>query len=341
MKTKILPFSGDMIPEAARLLATRHLRNRTKLPLLPQRFEDEQAACESIEALYNKRLHLGYAAFRHGRMVAYLIGEYTTQPWGRCGYVYLPGYALAEDEDPSILQDLYALLGDDWVENGVFSHSLYISAADQHIIDALFHIGFGRERVDGLIDLRTLNIPEVEDPVGLTVRVAGMGDNELLGSLSHIIMNALAGAPSWHPTVPEIYQELKDGWSELADDKDWRVWMAVENGQALGTAGFRPVEKEDPQILVPSPRTIYLSVVATRPEARGRGIANLLTWRGLEEARKNGFEFCYTNWISQNFLAARYWPRFGFTDVAYRLSKRINPMIAWTAPPRPSRNTNT
>ena len=88
-------------------------------------------------------------------MTAYLLGDFTVQPWGRCGYVYLPGYALAEGESVTTIQDLYALLGEDWVKKGIFSHGLYISAADADVIDALFEIGFGKERVDALMDLRT------------------------------------------------------------------------------------------------------------------------------------------------------------------------------------------
>jgi hypothetical protein len=34
-------------------------------------------------------------------------------------------------------------------------------------------------------------------------------------------------------------------------------------------------------------------------------------------------------WISPNFWAARFWPRFGFKDAAYRLAKKVSPMIAW------------
>jgi hypothetical protein len=31
----------------------------------------------------------------------------------------------------------------------------------------------------------------------------------------------------------------------------------------------------------------------------------------------------------KSVLASRFWPRFGFKDVAYRVSKKVNPMIAW------------
>lgn len=329
MKTEIVAFTGNMLPEASKLLAERHARNRKSLSLLPARFEDPQVTIKAIEALWQNKLKNGYAAFRDGKMVAYLIGEInTTQSWGRSGYVYLPGYALAKGENPAILQDLYALLGDDWVKKGCFNHYLYISAADEAVLQALFDLGFGKERVDALLDLGSLKIPEVEEPNGVTIRQAGKGDNAYLGSLSNVIFRALAKAPYWHPTMPEDWSDLYEGWSELADDPEWTVWLALENNAALGTVGFRPEAEEATQMLA-SPRTMYLSVAATKPETRGRGISTALSWRGLEHARKAGFEICYTNWISPNFLASRFWPRFGFKDVAYRVAKKVSPMIAW------------
>jgi GNAT superfamily N-acetyltransferase len=328
MKPESLPFTNEMIPDAGRLLAQRHTCNRKNLPLLPARFEDPQITTKAVETLWQKKLKNGYAALRDGKLIAYLLGELVVQPWGRCGYVYLSGYALGEGEKPSVLQDLYSLLGNDWVNKGCFNHYLYLSAADDQVIEALFDLGFGKERVDALMDLVTLAVPKMKEPAGMAIRRAGPGDNEHLGSLSDIIFRALANPPYWHPTVPEDWDELHEGWSELADDQEWTIWVALENDEALGTVGFRPEWEEDTQMLV-SPRTVYLSVAATKTEARGRGISTVLTWHGLAQARKDGFEICYTNWISPNLLASRFWPRFGFKDVAYRLVKRIDPMIAW------------
>ncbi len=329
MQLDIKPFTEEMIPRAGQLLAQRHKRNRANFPLLPIRFEETQISEGAVRSTWQAKLKHGYAAFRDGQMIGYLIGEHVVQPWGRCGYVYLPGYALADDESATVLQDLYAHLGDDWVRAGVFSHGLYVSAADVDIIQAWFDIGFGKERVDAMLDLRPLDIPKVDDPTDVTVRRAGKGDSEHLGNLSHIIMEALSNPPYWHPTIPEDYPELREGWSELADDQEWKVWLALEKDEAFGCAGFVE-KKEDDTDMLAAPKTVYLSVAATTPKARGRGVANVLTWRGLDDARKDGFEICYTNWISPNFLASRYWPRFGFEDVSYRLSKRIEPMIAWT-----------
>jgi GNAT superfamily N-acetyltransferase len=328
VKPEYLPFSEEMIPAAGKLLAARHTQNRMSLSLLPERFEDLQVTTRAVEAQYQKKYRNGYAAFRNGQMVAYLLGEYVLQPWGRCGYVYLPGYALAENESPAMIQDLYARLGDDWVLQGAFSHGLYISAADAQVITALFDLGFGKERVDALVNLHALDFPETEKPAGITIRQAGPGDNAHLGSLSDLIMRALAQAPYWHPTVPEDWEELREGWSELAGDDDWTVWLALQDGEALGTVGFTPQTETDTDMLA-APKSIYLSVAATKPASRGRGISTSLTWHGLEQAREAGFAVCYTNWISPNLLASRHWLRYGFREVAYRLAKRIAPMISW------------
>jgi len=267
MKTELIPFTKQLLPEAGKLLGERHQHNRLLLPELPARFEEAPVATKAIEALLAKKTTNGFASIRDGKLVAYLIGETMTQAWGRSGYAYLPGYALAEGESPALIQDLYTLLGDEWVKKGCFNHYLYISAADTQVIEALFDLGFGKERVDALLDLRTAAIPQVEEPVGITIRQAGKGDNDYLGSLSDVIFRALAEAPNWHPTVPEDWDELREGWSELADDKEWTVWLALENNETLGMVGFRPQQEEATQMLA-SPRTVYLSVAATKPQAR-------------------------------------------------------------------------
>ena len=79
MKTEIKPFSAEMIPLAGNLLSARHKRNRAKLSLLPERFEDSTVAGKAVEALWQKKFKNGYAAFRDGKMTAYLIGDFTVQ----------------------------------------------------------------------------------------------------------------------------------------------------------------------------------------------------------------------------------------------------------------------
>lgn len=317
-----------MIPDASVLLAQRHQRNRLGLPELPLRFQAEQVAAQAIETLLAKQTTSGLAALRDGKLVAYLIGETTTQPWGRCGYVYLPGYALAEGASPEVFQDLYALLGEEWNQKGYFDHYAYISAADQDVVDAWFNLGFGKERVDALLDLRTAQIPDVEDPTGIAIRRVVRGDNGYLSHLSDTIWRHQTRAPRWHPMLPEDIAKHAEGWAEIAETASDMAYLAFEGQEAVGSIGFYVGEEKDDDMTIP-PHCRYMSIAATQESMRGRGIGTALAWHGLRQVRGNGDEYCLTNWQSANLLAARFWPRFGFKPVAFRLARRINPMIAW------------
>ena len=333
MKTKLVPFAKDMTHEAGQLLVERHQRNRKVLPILPDRFENIDIAVKAITALMEKKNTSGYAAMRNGKMVAYFLGTTTNQPWGRCGWVYPPGSALAEGESVEILQDMYVLLGDDWVKRGVFIHHTYLSAADKDLVEAWFNLGFGKERIDAILDLNKIEIPEIKAPKGIQVRRAESGDNEHLAGMSHLIMRELEKAPYWHPTPPEEYPKLREGWAELADDQTIDVWLALERGKTVGSIAswetMHPEEETDTNMYA-NQNIFSFSVAATQPERRGQGIMTALTWTCLAHNRDQGFEYCYTNWISPNLAASRFWPRFGYEEVSYRLTKNINPMISWT-----------
>ena len=329
MKSEIVPFTSEMISAAADLLAKRHHCQRQRLPLLPLRFAETAVVGEALTSLLQKPTTSGHAAMRGGQMVAYLLGGWTVEPWGRCGWIHLPGSALAEGENAATLQNLYVLLGDDWTKRGVFMHHIYLSVAERDVIEAFFNLDFGKERIDAILDFRSIAIPEVEEPPGIEIRRAGPGDNDLLSSVSPIIFRELAKPPYWHPTPPETWAKIAEGWAELADEPEVNVWLAMESDRALGCIGFWAYEGSDEDMLS-APKMSYLSVAATREEARGRGIATALTWRGLEHCREQGDEYCISNWISPNLSASRFWPRFGFQEVAYRLTRNINPMIAWT-----------
>lgn len=325
---EILPFTQEMIPDASALLALRHQRDRLARPELPSRFEEPAVAARAIQTVLEKPSASGFAALRAGKLVAYLVGETTVQPWARCGYVYLPGCALAEGENPQLLQDLYALLGDEWNRRGCFDHYVYLSAPDTQVVAAWFDLGFGKEREDALLEMRSLAIPQAEIPIGIEIRRAGKGDEQHLAALSDTIWRHQTRAPRWHPITPEETARQAEGWAQAVDSPDDLVFLAFEDGHAVGSLGFFVEEEVDGDMTVP-PRCRYMTIAATRESARGHGIGTALTWHGLKQVSGSDDEFILTNWQSANLLAARFWRRFGFKPVAYRLARRVNAMIAW------------
>ena len=75
MKTELLPFTKEMIPDAGRLLAQRQNETANACPCCPSDLKTRRWQSKLCEALWQEKLKSGYAAFRDGRMVAYLIGE--------------------------------------------------------------------------------------------------------------------------------------------------------------------------------------------------------------------------------------------------------------------------
>lgn len=73
--TVIVPFAPDLFPGAARLLAQRHQRDRTFLPVLPERFAEPAVAEQAIAAAWQRKQASGVAALVDDQVVAYLIGD--------------------------------------------------------------------------------------------------------------------------------------------------------------------------------------------------------------------------------------------------------------------------
>jgi GNAT superfamily N-acetyltransferase len=329
MKTDILPFNAEMIGNAAVLLAQRHKRERQILPFLPARYEDVAEAETAVRYALDKDLSGGYAAFRGGIMVAYLVGNISIETWGRVGWVWLPGSALADGESPRTLQDLYVRLGDDWVSQGVFTHQVYQTIGDSAVIKAWFDLDFGKERIDAVSDFREYDVPDFKVPEGIEIRRGKPGDEAAMAEMSGIIMRELAKPPYWHPTPPERWPILEEGYAELVTDPEVRLWLAFDGDEALGMIGFWD-EPESPENMLVGPNYFTFSIAATKDAARGRGIGTALCWTGLKHYRDEGYIYCYNNWISPNLSASRMWPRFGFNEASYRLARTINPMISWT-----------
>lgn len=329
MPIDIVPLQDDLLDDAAELLAQRHTRDRQVLPDLPPQFVDFAGARRAIEAVRKRPHASGVAALAHGRLLGYLIGDMVLDPvWGRQAWVRLPGYALAPDQPPDRIHDLYAMLGAHWVTYGCFEHFALVPVADPTLIDAWFRLSFGLQQIYALLALGTLDLPSPVVPPGITIRQAGPDDRTVLADLSDLIWRHQTRAPAWGIHLPETAAEVRAGWAELVDDSTVVVWLACEDGQAVGSQGYWPADATDEAMHIPE-HCARMSVAGTRDMVRGRGIMSALTHHGLAQARERGYHFCETDWRSTNLLAARFWPRQGFRPTTYRLVRRIDERIAW------------
>jgi hypothetical protein len=326
---QIIPFTDEMLPEAGELLALRQGRLRATCPELPAAFAEPAAARAAVEAVWRREWADGVAALRGGRMVGYLIGDMVLDTlWGRSGWVRFAGCALAEEQDPEVVRDLYAALGARWVSWGCFAHSALMPAADAALVAMWFALAFGIEHVYALADLANLDLSPRPVPSGVEIRPAGPQDRPFLEELSDVIWRHLVKAPCWGIHLPERQERHRREWGDLAADPEGRIWLAFTEGEATGIQGYFPAQASVDDPLTPGECT-ELCVAGTREWARGRGIGQALTRLGMAHERSAGYRFCLTDWRSTNLEASRFWPRQGFRSTVLRLARRVDSRIAW------------
>ncbi len=326
MSLTMLPFRDELLADAAALLARRHRRDRLVMPLLPERFEDPANARVALEAAWRRPRANGVAAFQGDRLVGFLFGSTDFDELrGRSAWVWFAGHALDDGVDPDLYRDLYAAAAPAWLGQGCFNHYAQLPAADRTVLDAWFALGFGHEQVYGLQALEQAGPPAGELP--FEIRRATAADRDIF-DVHGLIWRYNTGAPVWAPIPPEFAAEIREGYAEILGDENWLIWLALREGRVLGFQGYS-TEKAGPDNLLIPDDCIELSVAATRPEERGRGVGHALTAHGLAEARSRGFRYCVTDWRATSLLSSRFWPQQGFQPAMYRLGRLIDPRIAW------------
>lgn len=336
MGIEIVPFHEELLPGAADLLAGRQKRDRTVSPLLPARFEQPKTAMAAVREIWHKPWTRGVAAMRDGRLMGFLMGEAKFDTLrGRHVWVHLPGHALAEDAPPDLYSDLYAAVGPLWLQLGAFDHFVMMPAANRAYLDAWFALSFGQEQAHGMRSL-TEPLPEPVETPGVRIRRASDADRDaMVEEMSPLLRRHLSGPPVWGVALPEYVWPMREGFAEMLTDENVHVWLAEavdvgETGRVLGYQAYYPAFPADDNLTIPlSDRTVLLEVAATLPEMRGRGIGRALTRAGLADAAAGGYRVCVADWRTTNIEASRFWPRQGFDIAVYRLTRKVDPRIAW------------
>lgn len=334
---EIAAFHEGLLPAAAELLARRHRRDRAALPLLAARFEETRPALAAVREVWHKPMTSGVAAWRDGRLIGYLMGEAQFDTLrGRHVWVHLAGHALAEDAPPDLYATLYAAAGPAWLARGAFDHYVMMPAGDRAGLDAWYGLSFGREQAHATRSLAE-PLPDPVDIPGVVIRPATPDDRDaLVEEMSPLLRRHLAAPPVWAASLPEHLRAVREGFAEMLEGDTARVWLAVAEGaetaRVLGYQAYFPARPSDDNLMVSiNDRTTVLEVAATRPEARGRGIGRALTRVGLAAAAAAGYKLCITDWRTANVEAARFWPQMGFQTVVYRLTRKVDPRVAWAS----------
>lgn len=332
-KVHIVPFTADHLPQAGDLLAARHRHERTVLPDLPAQYADTTAARAAVAAVWQRPRTSGVVGLAGERMLGFMFGEAVIDTQrGRIAWIPLAGHALAPQADAEVYRDLYAAAGPAWLAQGCFDHFIMLTAADPAVREAWFALGFGKEQAHGLCRLPRAAVFDTVTDEAIKIRAATAADKPVLRELAPLLSRHFAAAPCWGVSLPERVDELRQGYADIVDDAEAIAWLAEIDDRVVGFQVYWPLPMTDENPLIPE-QCAVLSVAGTRAAYRGRGINRALTRHGLADLAARGYRVCETDWRIANLEADRMWPRQGFRPAVFRLTRKIDPRIAWATGP--------
>src|SRR3954470_23890381 len=132
----VRPFEDADLAAAGRLLAARHVEHRRHVPLLAERYENDEDATAEVAAAWSTEGASGAVAIDNGQVVGYLIGAPkgdTMSMWGPNIWVESAGVAVALGETA---RDMVALGGAQWVDQGRLAHYVVVPSHDSALVDA-------------------------------------------------------------------------------------------------------------------------------------------------------------------------------------------------------------
>lgn len=238
------------------------------------------------------------------------------------------GHALAANEDAELYRDLYAAASPHWLARGCFAHYAEVPADDRAGLDAWFKLGFGMQQAYAIRSLPAGELSSPPQDAILTIRRAGPEDRDVVAEMKGVLWTHLGRSPVYSVRLPEDSGQFRAAADEVLADPQVAVWLAEQDGVALGAVEITPLTPGDDLLDAPE-RCCYFAFAATREEARGRGIGTALTAHALRKAQAEGYVAALTDWRVTNLQASRLWPQLGFRPFQYRLHRLIDDRIAW------------
>lgn len=316
------------IRQMSALLAKRHAKERKAYPFLPAAFEEIDEAEQVLRKQLKKPFVSGIAAVRGIDVIGYLLYEFKDDAErGRYIFMNYESIAISEKEHPTLLRLLYADAGAEWVKNGYFNHVLVAPLSEPSLLEQWLEQGFSYEQKYAVLQLKDFTPSETAERSKVHIRRGDRNDAPLLKKVA--LWNSIhqAAAPSWHPITKETMENIKRSYMDLSEDKEAYLWIA-ELGERI--AGFQVYFRKDDELSLSTPlNCAELPAASTNPDMRGKGIGRMLANHCFEEMKAEGFDYLYADWHTPNQIASYFWPRLGFEPFMIRLSRQIDPRIAW------------
>ena len=303
---RVVPFDESHVLGAAAVLASRHRDQLAWTPFL----------ADPIDPAREVRRELaegsGAAALDGDVVRGYLIGARREDAIGPYLWSYVAGHAV---DEPSLVQELYAVAARRWVDEGLRRHFVFVPATSAQV-EPWTRLSFG---VSAALAAQWLD-PGNEAATPGSIRRATAEDTQELAALDRVLDEQLAESPSFSGLpIPEL-AAAEEEWAGFESDRRFSCWVAEGDSGLVGYALLFRRPRDSLRI----PRlNIDLATVVTSPQHRNAGIGSALTRTALSWAGTLGYRVVTTDWRMSNLTAARFWPARGFNEVFLRLYRSI------------------
>jgi GNAT superfamily N-acetyltransferase len=303
----IVAFTDDHLDGAAAVLAERHAAQLAVEPLLPAR-TDFRAQVEN-----EREDATGVVALDGAEVTGFLLGKRREDPLGPHVWSHVAGHAVRE---PELVRDLYAVAAEQWVEDGLTRHFVFVPAA-RELVEPWLRLSFG---MSAALAARETAPAEPTEATGVVVRPSTPEETPVAAAYDRELHLHLERSPSFSGLTTADDQEYLDDWRNLHEEPEYTHFVAEHDGRIVGHLLL--YRRPEGDLRVP-PQSIDLANALTEPSARGLGAGLALTEHAIGWAYEHGYRTMITDWRMTNLLASRFWPRRGFRETFLRLYRSV------------------
>jgi len=330
----IAPLERAHLDAAAGLLAARQRRLRAHNPLLAPAFESPAAWGSALDEGLIETGAYGAAALDGRGLAGFMImSPLVFGPADMTAAFFAPrpaqigfgAHAAREGLAFDVYRELYAHVSERFVDRGYFDHVAYVSPDDAEVNEAFVSLGFGRAVTEGI-----RGVDPVADAVPLAsieIHQASAEDVREIVRLNNELLDHHTAAPIYWPHLSETSPAIEGFQRHLLEDAANAHFVAYQDGRAIGMNTFMPPDWVSPPLR--PEKTIYLYQGIVSSEARSGGIGRAILAAGIDWAREQGYQHIALHFASANISGAKFWQSNGFHPVEHRLTRAVDPRIAW------------